>query len=88
MFSFIFLYYLIKPSLYLFKVFSKIIIIYRCIILYFFQKLYDGLKKNNYYLYKDNFIKTEYTNEKDNKKIIDSPLQNKMLRQLTELNKY
>ncbi len=52
------------------------------------NKLYDGLKKNNYYLYKDNFIKTEYTNEKDNKKIIDSPLQNKMLRQLTELNKY
>ncbi len=52
------------------------------------NKLIDGLKNNKYYLYKDNFIKTEYRNEKDNKKIIHSPFQNKMLRHLTDLNNY
>ena len=46
------------------------------------NKLYDGLKKNKYYLYKDNLAKTEYTNENENKKLNDSPFQNKMLRQL------
>ena len=52
------------------------------------NKLIDGLKNNKYYLYKDNFTKTEYTNEKDNKKIFHSPFQNKMLRHLTDLNNY